>query len=195
MGGVHAPSIGLPLAAILNLNRLSKRERTGMMTHVRGEHAEGRLLAFAARADGGRRGFLFGRPLVDFDGKRLLFRNHSQHLVAPDDEDADALQHVTARVTGMVPSEEALAATRDSQIGAKISPAYLTLPGVNVQLPTGQATLAAIPVSMTVKMGDLVDLNTRYRDRSLACRFIPWTIKSCRRSKALIEVAALQIGA
>lgn len=90
----------------------------------------------------------------------------------------DAPQHVTARVTGMVPSEEVLAATRavESQIGAKISPAYRALPRVNAQLPTGQATLAAIPVSMTVKIGDLVELNTRYRDRSLPCHFIPWTI-------------------
>jgi hypothetical protein len=90
----------------------------------------------------------------------------------------DAPQHVTARVTGIVPSEEALAATRavESQIGAKISPAYLTLPRVNAQLLTGQATLAAIPVSMTVKIGDLVELSTRYRDRSLPCHFIPWTI-------------------
>jgi hypothetical protein len=90
----------------------------------------------------------------------------------------DAPQHVTARVTGMVPSEEALAATRtvESQIGAKISPAYLTWPRVNAQLPTGQATLAAYPVSMNVKIGDLVELNTRYRDRSLPCHFIPWTI-------------------
>jgi hypothetical protein len=90
----------------------------------------------------------------------------------------DAPQHVTARVTGTVTSEEALAATRavESQLGAKISPAYLALPRVNAQLPTGQATLAAIPVSMTVKIGDLVELNTRYRDRSLPCHFIPWTI-------------------
>jgi hypothetical protein len=90
----------------------------------------------------------------------------------------DAPEHVTARVTGVVPREEALAATRtvESQIGAKISPAYLTWPRVSAQLLTGQATLAAYPVSMTVKIGDLVELNTRYRDRSLPCHFIPWTV-------------------
>jgi hypothetical protein len=91
----------------------------------------------------------------------------------------DAPQHVTARVTRMVPSAEVLARTRavETQIGAKISPAYLTLFRVDAQMySTGQVTLAAIPVDMTVKIGDLVELNSRYRDQSLPCHFIPWTI-------------------
>jgi len=40
----------------------------------------------------------------------------------------------------------------------------------------GQRTIAAIPPDMTVKVGDLVVLNTRYRDHSLPCHFIPLTI-------------------
>jgi len=91
----------------------------------------------------------------------------------------DAPQHVTARVTRTVSSEEVLTATRavEAQIGAKISPAYLPLFRVAAQMyPTGQVTLAAIPVNMSVKIGDLVELNSRYRDRSLPCHFIPWTI-------------------
>ena len=30
--------------------------------------------------------------------------------------------------------------------------------------------------SYQVKVGDLVELNTRYRDQSLPCHFVPWTI-------------------
>ena len=36
--------------------------------------------------------------------------------------------------------------------------------------------MAVIPEQMTVKIGDVVELNTRYRDASLPCHFIPWTI-------------------
>jgi len=64
-----------------------------------------------------------------------------------------------------------------SATGAKISPAYLALFRVDAQIDsTGQHTLAAIPADMNVKVGDVVELNSRYRDRSLPCHFIPWTI-------------------
>jgi hypothetical protein len=36
--------------------------------------------------------------------------------------------------------------------------------------------MAAIPEHTAVKMGDLVELNSRHRDQSLPCHFIPWTI-------------------
>jgi hypothetical protein len=38
------------------------------------------------------------------------------------------------------------------------------------------STMAAVPENLTVKVGDLVELNTRYRDQSLPCHFVPWTI-------------------
>jgi hypothetical protein len=40
---------------------------------------------------------------------------------------------------------------------------------------TGMETIAAVPPAMSVKVGDLVELNSRYRDHSLPCQFIPWT--------------------
>jgi hypothetical protein len=91
----------------------------------------------------------------------------------------DAPQQMTARVVGTVPTAAVLAATKEveSQTGAKISPAYLPLSRVDVQVsPSGQRTLAAILPDMNVKVGDLVELNSRYRDHSLPCHFIPWTI-------------------
>jgi hypothetical protein len=36
--------------------------------------------------------------------------------------------------------------------------------------------MAAVPEYMTVKVCDLVEVNSRYRDPSLPCHFIPWTI-------------------
>src|ERR1700674_4532916 len=37
-------------------------------------------------------------------------------------------------------------------------------------------SMAAVPEHMTVKIGDLVEVNTRYRDPSLPCNFVPWII-------------------
>jgi len=91
----------------------------------------------------------------------------------------DAPDQVMARVTCFVPSEEVLTITRmvEAQIGAQISPAYLPLKRVGIQpLPSGLPTIAALPVNMTVKIGDLVEVSTRYRDRSLPCHFFPWTV-------------------
>jgi hypothetical protein len=36
--------------------------------------------------------------------------------------------------------------------------------------------MAAVPENMDVKIGDLVELASRYRDRALPCHFVPWTI-------------------
>jgi hypothetical protein len=85
-----------------------------------------------------------------------------------------------ARVTSFVSPEQALAATQavEAQLGAKISPSYLSLPHVAAEgYPNSSfKTLAAIPQQMTVKIGDVVELNARYRDAGLPCHFIPWTI-------------------
>jgi hypothetical protein len=90
-----------------------------------------------------------------------------------------APDHVTGRVTQFVPAEQVLSATRavEAQVGAKISPAYLPLRRAGIEGQNGSfSTMAAIPEYMTVKIGDLVELNSRYRDASLPCHFIPWTI-------------------
>ncbi len=94
---------------------------------------------------------------------------------------ATAPQHQTGRVIGLVPDVQALAGTRaiEANLKARISPAYLALKRVNVALdPQGdhRTTMAAIPEHMAVQIGDLVELDTRYRDPSLPCNFIPWTI-------------------
>ncbi|HEY3642668.1 MAG TPA: hypothetical protein VGL31_16360 [Xanthobacteraceae bacterium] len=94
---------------------------------------------------------------------------------------AEEPQHVTGRVTGFVSGEEALAITRrvEARLGAKISPAYLSLKRATVErYPEGgnRPTRAAIPENMAVRIGDVVELNSRYADKSLPCHFIPWTI-------------------
>jgi hypothetical protein len=92
-----------------------------------------------------------------------------------------APDRLTARVTGFVPSEQVLAITKgvEGEIGVKISPTYLPLKRVVVDIsgPNGKfSTFAAVPASMTVKTGDVVEVNSRYRDPNLPCHFIPWTI-------------------
>jgi len=94
---------------------------------------------------------------------------------------ADEPRHLTGRVTGFLSGEQASATTQrvEAQLGAKISPAYAALERVTVErIPPGGygSTMAAIPERMTVKIGDLVELNSRYRDQNLPCHFIPWTI-------------------
>jgi hypothetical protein len=84
-------------------------------------------------------------------------------------------------VTGFLPAEQVLSATRavEAQVGAKISPAYVPLKRVSVEVfwqNTKYATMAAVPEYMTVKISDTVELNARYRDASLPCHFIPWVI-------------------
>jgi len=93
----------------------------------------------------------------------------------------DTPTRIVARVTGFVSAEQVQAATRtaEAQLGAKINPAYLPLPRIAAEgYPDSSRlkTIAAIPEQMTVKIGDVVELNTRYRDASLPCHFIPWMI-------------------
>jgi hypothetical protein len=88
-------------------------------------------------------------------------------------------QHPTGRVTRFLSGEEILARTQtvEDQLGARISPAYASLKRVTVERQDGNgATMAAIPERMPVKIGDLVELNSRQQDESLRCHFIPWTI-------------------
>ncbi len=70
----------------------------------------------------------------------------------------------------------------EAQLGAKVSPDYFSLTRVMVEIEpaekgaTDRTTMAAIPESLAVKIGDLVELDGRHRDQSLPCHFIPWTI-------------------
>jgi len=80
-----------------------------------------------------------------------------------------------------VTDQQVLAITKiaEAQMGAKESPAYLPLKRVAVSVSWQNQnfrTMAAIPEHMIVKVGDTVELNSRYRDPSLPCNFIPWTI-------------------
>jgi hypothetical protein len=86
-------------------------------------------------------------------------------------------QRRTGRVTGLVSEDQALAATKavETQTGAQISPAYQSLQRVTVEDGSFK-TMAAVPSELTVQVGDLVEVNTRYRDPGLACHFIPWTV-------------------
>ena len=98
-----------------------------------------------------------------------------------------APHHVSAKVVGFVTEDQTLSTTRavEAQLGAKISPGYLPLKRVHaVGYPTHQeiSTLAAVPDNIPVKTGDVVDLNTRYRDPSLPCNFIPWTVNRILQS-------------
>jgi hypothetical protein len=94
---------------------------------------------------------------------------------------ADEPTQLTGRVTAFLSGVQAAARTQrvEAQLGAKVSPAYVSLERVNVEYtsPGGSGfTLAAIPDGMTVKIGDRVELSSRHRDPSLPCHFIPWTI-------------------
>jgi hypothetical protein len=92
---------------------------------------------------------------------------------------ADAPQHLTGRVTNFISAEQALARTSavEAELGAKINPAYLSLKRVEVEkFPESSITMAAVPENLDVRIGDVVELNSRYRDPSLPCHFIPWTI-------------------
>jgi hypothetical protein len=88
-----------------------------------------------------------------------------------------APEHATGVVTGFLNDEQVLAINRftEAQVGAKVNPTYLPLKHVWVQNPRLK-TMAAVPEHMSVKIGDSVELNTRYRDPILSCHFIPWTI-------------------
>jgi hypothetical protein len=90
-------------------------------------------------------------------------------------------KQLTGRVTGFLSGRQALAITQrvEAQLGAKINPAYTSLERVNIELTLSGGsgfTLAAIPDGMTVKIGDLVEINSRYKDPSLPCHFIPWMV-------------------
>jgi hypothetical protein len=88
--------------------------------------------------------------------------------------------HVTGRVVAFFSDEEALQRTQRVQamLGAQVSTAYASLPRVKVVRSddSNWSTMAAVPENLTVKVGDLVELNSRHRDQGTPCTFIPWTI-------------------
>lgn len=91
----------------------------------------------------------------------------------------NAPQNVNGLVTGFLTDEQVLAITRsvEAQLGTKVNPAYPPLKHAMVRgLQNGFETMAAVPEHMSVKIGDTVELNSRYRDPTLPCHFIPWTI-------------------
>jgi len=136
-----------------------------------------------------RAGLLLGQSFLSrfaswsVDNKRqvLLLNPKTQQQQAQESCTAripTAAQHVTGRVTGFLTDEQALAATRsaEAQSGAKVNPAYLHLKHASVRGNGSFETMAAVPEHMAVKIGDTVELYSRYRDPSLPCHFIPWTI-------------------
>jgi hypothetical protein len=93
----------------------------------------------------------------------------------------DAVQHRKGRVTGFLSEEEALTETKtlEAQLEAKMSPAYVSLKRATVETyPRGGRweTGIGIPGHMAVEVGDVVELDSRHRDPSLPCSFVPWTI-------------------
>jgi len=90
-----------------------------------------------------------------------------------------APQNFTGLVTGFLTDGQVSAITRsvEVQLGTKVNPAYLPLKHVWVSWQNGSSvTMAAVPEHMSVKIGDTVELDSRYRDPNLPCHFIPWTI-------------------
>ncbi len=89
----------------------------------------------------------------------------------------DKPQHLTGRVTAFLSAEEASSMTQkaEAELGAEISPAYIALDRV-VVASDGRSAMVAVPKDMTVKIGDLVELNTRHLDQTQPCHFIPWMI-------------------
>lgn len=90
-----------------------------------------------------------------------------------------APQHSSGKVVAFYSEDQVLAATRriESQLGAKINPGYLSLKRVGVESADGRLrTMAALPDNVTAKIGDFVDVLSRYRDPNLPCNFIPWTV-------------------
>jgi len=92
-----------------------------------------------------------------------------------------APQNYTGLVAGFLTDEQVLKITRavEAQSGSKVNPAYLPLKHVIVRAHWQNRdlqTMAAIPAQISVKPGDAVELSSRYRDPTLPCHFIPWTI-------------------
>jgi hypothetical protein len=92
-----------------------------------------------------------------------------------------APQYLTGRVVAFISATQAFASTKniEAQVGAKISPAYMSLQHVTVSAVPGRggwSTMAAVPASTSVKIGDVVEIESRHRDPNLPCNFVPWTI-------------------
>jgi hypothetical protein len=94
---------------------------------------------------------------------------------------AAAPEHLTGHVVGFISAKQALASTKaiEAELGGKVSPAYVSLRRVIVRADFphgGLRTMAAVPASTSVKIGDAVEIESRHRDPSRPCNFVPWTI-------------------
>jgi hypothetical protein len=87
----------------------------------------------------------------------------------------------TGVVTGFLTDDQVLTITRlvEARTSSKVNPAYLPLRHVMIKghwQNRSFETMAAIPADISVKVGDAVELSSRYRDPTLPCHFVPWTI-------------------
>jgi hypothetical protein len=94
---------------------------------------------------------------------------------------APAPHTYTGLVAGFLTDAQVANITRsvEVQVGSKVNPAYVPLKHVVVKGHWGNRdfqTMAAIPAQLSVKSGDAVELDSRYRDPTLPCHFIPWTV-------------------
>jgi hypothetical protein len=116
-------------------------------------------------------------------------------IVDPPAEQSCSLQinttptSVAARVTGFVPQDAAVAAIREveARLGGKISPEYLSLKRISataLQANGNWSTHASITGNVLPKIGDVVELSSRYRDPTRPCNFIPWVVKRILKSAA-----------
>jgi hypothetical protein len=88
----------------------------------------------------------------------------------------------TGLVIDFLTDDQVLTITRsvEAKSGAKVNPAYPPLKHVMIRghlQNRSFETMAAVPAHISVKIGDTVELNSRYRDPTLPCHFIPWTVK------------------
>jgi hypothetical protein len=93
----------------------------------------------------------------------------------------DAPGKVLGRVEKTLTQEQALEATRrvEHRTGGHVNPSYLAMPHIIVHTlePNSEwKTMAAIPPGVSVKVGDHVEVSSRYRDPSRPCDFIPWAV-------------------
>jgi len=117
----------------------------------------------------GRRGDAIGSNAVE-----IQQRCNAQNPPGP--------QNYTGLVAGFLTDEQVMQITKavEAQLGSKVNPAYLPLRHVMARVhwqDRDLQTMAAIPAQLSVKTGDAVELSSRYRDPTLPCHFIPWTIK------------------
>jgi hypothetical protein len=95
--------------------------------------------------------------------------------------------HVRAIVTGFVAADEVpeIRSRVEATVGGKENPEYLSeRRALTIGLHSSFTTSAVIPDGMVLKVGDVVELNSRYRDRTRPCSYIPWTINRTLKTNA-----------